>query len=173
MPKRKSGLSANKTHAILRRLEAKVRGHVATAIHHRQTQTELMDRMTLIYHSSEYKRLPQWAHNYLSGMYHGSCDVIVQHLTVYGYDFEGVLHQTGPSQKLGLCDWPLWDVKYHEWNNSDDPNKGTYIEWSKKRIVAQGLYWPDGKPYSVDKSRHYSKAEEPPTTKEQADGNQP
>lgn len=59
MPKRKSGLSASKTHAILRKLEARISDVVATVVFNKHTHQELIDA----YHdrvskSSEFKRPP-------------------------------------------------------------------------------------------------------------------
>lgn len=82
-------------------------------------------------------------------------------LVVYGFDFDGTLHQTGPSKKMGLCDWPLWDEKYREWQESDDPGKGSFTQWSNKRTVKQGLYWPNGAEYSTNLNPIYGKDYEP------------
>lgn len=155
---KKSGLSIDRACAIMQKYLGRVESMIATVIKDNLTSTTLQERYVKeVVSDLDYQRLPHWAKSKIQGQYQGQSSILMRYLVVFAYDYDGVLHQTGPSAKQGLCNWPLWDEAYSKWEAGQLTHRLTFKQWCDLHQVADGYYWPSGKPYFITPNPLYGK----------------
>jgi hypothetical protein len=139
---KKSGLHLSKAYEIQRKLFKIIDGIVAVAISDHRDFEWMCGRMSHIYQTPDFKRLPAWGRQSISAYFNGQLNVITTALTVHAFRYKSRLYRLRAEDGPRAPNWPVVRTLDFTVPAAEQP-----IQFEDR-----GWFWPDGKPFDVTPS---------------------